>query len=354
MAANSVHVMKMCDAFAALGHRVTLFAKQPPNGEEPFGFYGVAARFRLQYRPKSKHLSGRILLGWRIWRWFYKRQVLALNPDLLYGRDSRALSSVCSLGVPFVIEAHGLPRKPEVQERLFKQPNFRRLVVISHALEEDYLAAFSSLDKLKVLVAPDAASPPSSDLPQRPLAPERLQVGYAGNVYPGRGIHLIMRLAERCPWADFHVLGGKEQDLAARGIGLASAPNLTFHGFIPHGEVSAHLAAFDILLAPYQNRVISHGGGNRNVRWMSPLKIFEYMAHGKSIIASDLPVLREILENGRNALLVPPNDIDAWMAALGHLRDDAGLREQLGQGALRDFEKSHSWFSRAKTVLERL
>ena len=79
------------------------------------------------------------------------------------------------------------------------------------------------------------------------------------------------------------------------------------------------------------------------------MKIFEYMAAAKPIIASDLPVLREVL-NDSNAILVDPEDIDAWRDALAALRDPK-RREQLGRKAHDDFLRSYTWQARASRVL---
>jgi glycosyltransferase involved in cell wall biosynthesis len=95
-----------------------------------------------------------------------------------------------------------------------------------------------------------------------------------------------------------------------------------------------------------------HGGGDGVERWMSPLKLFEYMSYAKPIIASDLPVLREVLEDGRTALLAAPDDPEPWVAALERLRDDAGLRQKLGAEALAHFEGNYTWTSRARRVIE--
>jgi glycosyltransferase involved in cell wall biosynthesis len=87
------------------------------------------------------------------------------------------------------------------------------------------------------------------------------------------------------------------------------------------------------VLAPYQKAVMIHGNKGDIATWMSPLKIFEYMSHGKAIVASDLPVLREILADGHNALLVPPDDIERWKGALQRLEQDASVRQTIGAAA---------------------
>lgn len=347
--------MEMCAAFTELGHSVTLFAKRGEwEGEDPHYIYGVKPAFQLCYRPKMKNALGGILLGWQLWQWVLKWQVARLQPDLIYARNAKALRVVNSLGTPFVFEAHVLPREPEEQAWMFGQSNFRRLVVISKVLKDDYLAQFPSLQESKILVAHDGAPNVVPTTIDTESVPQRLRVGYIGHLYPGKGMEIISQLPQRCPWADIHVFGGREEDLAVWKPKLNRYANISLHGFIPHRETPTQLATFDVVLAPYQTRVTVHGGSDTAARWMSPLKIFEYMSHGKPIIASDLPVLREVLVNESNALLVPPSDVDAWVAALSRIRQDKGLRLRLGHQARKDFEMRYTWKSRAKSVLSGL
>ena len=299
--------------------------------------------------------------NWQLRRRLWHRlrmaaRVRALRPDLIYGRSARDLLALSDLGFPIVFEAHLLPTssaRREKIEQLFALPQFRRLVVISRALAEDYLREFDALDAGRVLVAHDAASPaPTSD--PRPAPSARLQVGYTGHLYPGKGMETIAALAPRCPWADFHVVGGMDADLARWRPRVAGVTNLTLHGFVTHGDVGEHIRSFDVVLAPYGHAVSVKGGSAGAERWMSPLKIFEYMSHGKPIIATELPVIREVLESGKNALLAPSDDLDAWEQALRELADDPHLRRTLGDRARNDFEAHYSWDTRARAVLEGL
>jgi len=85
---------------------------------------------------------------------------------------------------------------------------------------------------------------------------------------------------------------------------------------------------------------------------VSPLKVFGYMAAAKPILCSDLPVLREVIEDGSNGILVPPDNVEAWAAALQRLLDDGTLRQRLGVTAHADFLARHTWRQRASRVLE--
>lgn len=349
--ANSVHVVKMCSAFVENGHLVSLFAKPPEIDGDPHAFYGVPPNFPVQYMPDGKGWIRRFRL-----RFVVRPQVSALGADVVYSRNLRAISAVASMGVPLVFEAHIVPSTEArllEQAALFAHASFRRLVVISEALKQDYLDAIPTLDAGLVRVAHDGASP-APHLVDSSQTSERFQVGYVGHLYPGKGMELIELLARRCPWADFQIVGGLEEDLALWRGRLSDASNVTFHGFLPHTEAIRRLAGFDVVLAPYGSHVKVRGGGSGVQRWMSPLKLFEYMSYAKPIIASDLPVLREVLEDGRTALLAEPDDPDPWVAALVRLREDADLRRQLGSDALAVFEQKYTWTSRARWVIEGL
>lgn len=349
--ANSVHVIKMCSAFVENGHVVSLFAKPPEIDVDLHAFYGVPPNFPVHYMPEGKGWVRRFRL-----RFVVRPQVRALGADVIYSRNLRALSAVAPLGVPLVFEAHIIPSseaRQQEQAKLFAHASFRRLVVISEALKQDYLDVMPTLDSGRVRVAHDGASP-APDCIDSPRTSERFQVGYVGHLYPGKGMELIELLARRCPWADFQIVGGLEEDLARWRGRLGDVSNVTFHGFLPHADAIQRLAGFDVVLAPYGSRVQVRGGGDGVQRWMSPLKLFEYMSYAKPIIASDLPVLREVLEDGCTALLAAPDDPEPWVAALARLRDDVDLRRQLGSAALALFEHNYTWTSRARWVIEGL
>ena len=157
----------------------------------------------------------------------------------------------------------------------------------------------------------------------------------------------------RCQTSTFMSSGGNAKDVERWKAITGPPANLIFHGHVSPAEADGYRLAMDVLIAPYQQEVHNAGGSQDIARWMSPLKIFEYMAAGKPIIASDLPVLREVLQHNRQALLVPPADVDGWQQAVRRLSDPR-LRGQLGEQALRTFQQSHTWKQRANLVLHGL
>lgn len=356
-AANNVHVMRMCAAFAEMGRQVTLVIPESPetkgtSPEETRALYGGGAPFDIVRIPAGPLKS----VGFA---WAAARHARRLKPDLVYGRCARSCAAAAMLKLPVAFEAHGpLPafaRLGRMAVRsLARSSALRRFVVISGALRDYYASAFPSL-RDRLLVAHDGADPPPA-APARPTAlppprSGRLRAVYAGSLYRGKGMEVIEALAPALPEFDFLVAGGEGELLAHWRERLAGQDNVTMLGHLPHADVAGLISVADIALAPYLRAVLTVDGKFDAARWMSPLKLFEYMAQGKPIVASDLPVLREILDDGRTALLCDPGRPVTWVEAMRRLGAEAELRASLGAAARDTFDRSHSWAMRARRLL---
>ena len=355
--ASSVHVMKMCQAFAHNGHDVTLLAldgspEHVPRSETPYAFHGVEELFDLRLVPPWQYWGGGWVYSWRLFR-----ATQALRPDLVYGRNFRACVLASVMGYPTILELHTMSefRAPHDQPLfpIFRRSRgLRRIVVISKGLKADLLDAVG-VDTDRVLVAHDGADPIGEHHKPQALKrdPTRLQVGYVGHLYPGRGIELVSELARRLDEMDFHLVGGQSADIQRVRRSLDLPDNVVLHGFLRYVHAEAFRAHCDVLIAPYQNKIMAVGGTDIS-RWISPLKIFEYMAAGKAIVCSDLPILREVLDHGRTAWLVPPSDVEGWVEALRGLAHDPQLRRRLGAAARQEFADKYTWQGRATRVLQ--
>jgi glycosyltransferase involved in cell wall biosynthesis len=358
-AANSVHVMKMCQAFANHGHEVALLGRRPSRTTaikiaNDYDYYAVQPIFTIFKcpLPEIKFIGSFLQALWT--RWIVSRLP---TPDLFYARRVYSLAAVAHLQRPMILEVHDLPSNRQMQTvigRLLLRPNFVRLVAISAALGEAYRQLYPQLPAHKILIAHDGADDPLTDKLTSGDAPGgsngRLQVGYVGHLYPGRGIEIIIALATELPGIDFHIIGGSDEDIR-KWRNVDRRDNLILLGFVPPKDVSRYSNKFDITIAPYQQEVSVYGKKGNTVQWMSPLKIFEYMALGKAIVCSDLPVLREVLTDQVNALLVPPDDVAAWTAAIRRLQADDSLRRRLGKAARQDFLAQYSWQTRAQKLV---
>ncbi|MCC5974541.1 MAG: glycosyltransferase [Rubellimicrobium sp.] len=340
--ANAIQIDRMCRALSSAGWRVVLTAigKRPP-GALPYQVAILPWRSRRLRNPLMRVLIRHLL------RRDQARVLLTRSPLLaLAGLNAAA---------PIILELHSLPAAQTQMQaalsQLLTHPNLRRIVTISQALVDDLVAEYGPPHPgCDIVVAHDGAEagprPGQMSSHDRPIT-----VGYFGHLYPGKGMEMIAVLASLLPEMRFEVYGGTEADISRWRAACANQANLTLHGHIPHVEVAPRMASCDILIAPYATQV-SHAGGGDIGRWMSPLKLFEYMAAERPIVASDLPVLREVVCDGETALLCEPGDPAAFADALMRLGADPALRARLARAGRDLLEAEYTWDRRARRILE--
>ncbi|HMO50443.1 MAG TPA: glycosyltransferase family 4 protein [Kiritimatiellia bacterium] len=344
--------MQMCAAFASIGHDVTLIvpwmgAVEPPPGAEICKRYGVPASFTIEhlqsaYRRWSPH----------VYAIRAAKRARRLGANLVYSRQVTACAAASTCGVATVFEAHQ-PLVGRVARFSFacllRSDALAHVVVISAGLR-DYFQHMYRVEVGRVIVAHDGADPAIYSLSDPSAEAPNPTIGYTGHLYPGKGMETIAVLAARMPDVRFEVIGGTPGAVDHWRASTPGLTNLVFHGHLDPCELPQHLARFWVVLAPYRNAVVVSGGHDISA-WMSPLKLFEYMAAGKSIVCSDLPVLREVLTDEVDALLAGPDDMDAWERAVRRLIDAPALRRRLGATARVHLEQRYAWPIRARQVL---
>ncbi len=358
--ANSVHVMKMCQSMARLGHEVTLYSiyvggVSESGVEDVFAYYGVDKCFRIE--PISFPRVVRLMK----YRFAYQAisKVLKWKPDVVYLRGVLAAFILNGRSdIPFILESHGPVlesgkwQNQWMLKRLIKSKQLKQFVVITEALKKIYEKDpdFKKADiDTTVLADGSDVVPDFFPLSNFKLRREALQVGYFGHLYQGRGIDIILQVARLLPKFDFHIVGGKHKDIAHWREEAKGVDNVKFHGHVSPGEVYKYRNSCDILLAPYQHKVYVAGGHQESAQYMSPLKVFEYMASKKAIVCSDMPVLREVLSE-TNAMMVKPDDAQQWAGAISKL-EDAELRKNLADRAYQGFIENYTWDQRAQAAL---
>ena len=133
---------------------------------------------------------------------------------------------------------------------------------------------------------------------------------------------------------------------AIERFGTGNACILT--GLVPQDQGPMHLAACDILVCP------NLPNPDGTPFFGSPTKLFEYMAMGKAIVASDLDQIGDILEHKRTALMVKPGDVKSLVFALRELTDDEQQRKRLGQAARREVVAKYTWREHTRKIIEKL
>ena len=338
--ANSIHVMRMCEALAECGHEVVLFAKRG-HDEDPFDHYGVARIFELElieFRTRFSLIE------------YLRRFRRVAMPDLAVGRYLYPLLWLQMQGVETIYESHVPPGRIRgmLEKHLLASKRSHGLIVITKALRQEYQQRkFLPCSEIRVL--PDAAVDPGVPIPL-PTDGATI-VGFAGSWYRGRGIELMHELARRLPQLEFRLAGGTEDELSS--FGLSGLKNIQCVGLLAPGAVAEFLMNCHLLLAPDRWDRQVFGGGENTAQWCSPMKLFEYMAQGKAIICSDLEVFHEVLTHGENCLMVDPEDVAGWVAAIERLVTDAELLASLAATARENFLTRYTWELRARRFMER-
>lgn len=354
-AANCVHVMQMCQAFAKAGHACILHAAgSAQNGPHYYEQYGVEKNFNINILSQSKiKYLGPIIYG--------LRQALnakyKIKPDICYARCITSGYFAMRFGMRVVLELHEVPySKPSrwLYKKLLTSINLVRIVVISVALKIELSKEFPEILLIDIVVAHDGANDfqcQKNDSRTGDGHRNTVKVGYAGGLREGNGIALILKLAEENPDLEFHLAGGSSADVSTWRA-KTNARNISWHGSKLPKEIPDFLCQNDILLAPYQLGPKTNAGHD-TAKWMSPLKIFEYMAAGKVLVVSDFPVLREVLDDN-TAVLIEPTNFDRWTQSIKQLAVSKSLRMKYGNLARARLIEEYTWDARAVNVLKNL
>lgn len=357
--ANSIHVMKMCQAFADNGHEVVLLApnryKEYENGvDDVYEYYGVRKNFKIQ-KFYYKYMKGKVFF-----QLFSILKILQkIQPELVYGRYTPGCLISSIFNYKTIFESHspiwhsGFLDKFSF-EIMKKMPSFKKLVVISNALKNMYLENRYLIND-KIQVAHDGADEVIDFENKVELLGDKnsLKVGYVGHLYKGKGIEVIASIADKVSEGiEFHIVGGLEKDIQFWKERINSK-NVFFYGFVPQKEVGGYINALDVCLLPNQKVVLPHGAkdNSHNISdFTSPLKMFEYMAHKKAIVCSDIQVLREVL-NEENSILVDPENAKEWIEAIERLKDNE-TRDYIACKSYDNFLKYYRWKERAVNVVK--
>jgi glycosyltransferase involved in cell wall biosynthesis len=356
--ANSIQLMKMAQAFSGLGHKIVVFVPGRDPGlpwKELARQYGLERQFELRWLRSHPWLR----------RYDFARTAVSAaqtsDADLVYTRLPQAAVVAAGRGVPTVFELHGVPAGimgPRLLNGFLQSPGARRLVVITKALG-DVLKKDYAIPKELLHVAADGVDIERyKNLPTSKAARKRLGLregftaGYTGHLYAGRGIELILSMARKLPKIQFLFVGGAAQYVERRKQEAKGLGNVHFAGFVPNADIPMYQAACDVFLMPHGRRGVAGSSGGDIAAYASPLKMFEYLACRRPLLASDLPVFREVL-NDQNSVLLPSRDVSAWAAALRSLVGSPRRRSALALAGKRTAAQ-HTWEQRAQRILGRV
>jgi glycosyltransferase involved in cell wall biosynthesis len=383
----SIHVRELSQALTGLGHRVEIIAPRI-GGDAPDDF-GVAVH-ELGLGPHDKHLFGllrddpaggepaakeiRSMLYATGLRHTAMPVLRELRPAAIYERyallGTAGSALAHELGVPHILEVNA----PLSEEQAIHRGSV--FAQTARAIEQTVLSSATHViavsEPLKRWMAGIGVAPERVTVASNGVAAERFArgatgaaevrrrygltgqpvIGFVGTLKGWHGTAQLIRamatIAGQREGTDLpHLLivgDGPERpalESLAREEGIA---HLTiFTGTVDHGEMPAHIAAMDIATAPYDERP-DH--------YFSPLKLFEYMASGRAIVAADIGQIGSCIRDGQTGLLYRPGDITSLAERLAYLLDDPASAQALGHAAQRVARERHGWSANARTVID--
>jgi glycosyltransferase involved in cell wall biosynthesis len=358
--AHGIQIMNMCSAFAHAGAQVELVVPNRKNGTtgDSFEYYSIPKNFTIRFL-KVTDLTGFARIFGRfayllLANSFARRAQIDArkNPaDIYFHRDEQTFIRFAQAGLPSIFEMHTVPQHLERYREAFA--NCIAIVAISRGIRDELLSA--NVPAEKIILAPDGVDLKrfSKSIVERGEARKQLNLDpharialYAGQLFPWKGADTLVASGAYLKEGS-HILivgggAGREQELKAVAQRLKS--RVVFAGQVRHELVPLYLSSADIVVIPNsgKDRIGSHH--------TSPLKLFEAMAMGKAIIASDLPALREILDD-TSALFVQPDEPQALGKAIASLLADPIRQKKLGATA-HDLVQRFDWHARAEYILK--
>lgn len=365
--AHGHQIAQVCDALVTLGHEVTIIAPYRENivKEDYWTYYGASRKVRLRLIGRFDAIKSRWTPGilglwtmnWRLRR-NIRKQLKEDAPDLLYTRTPALLSAMLKTGIPVVLELHQLPRRG--RRAFVKACNrCRRVAALTSAMRDALIGwgvepkcvivAGDAVDLKRFQTLPSAAEARAAFS----LGTDRLVVGYVGRLKTlgmDKGVAVMLQafalLKQKKKFFGF-IVGGPKADeeeyvKMAAELGLTTK-DIAFTGEIPAADVPKSMAACDILAMPFPD--FPHYRHH-----MSPLKMFEYMAAGRPLITSDLPTVRDVLDES-TAVFCAPGSAESFAKALQWIADHPKEAEERAKRA-KELVKKHTWEERMKRILE--
>lgn len=347
--AHGLQIAKMCEAFADLGHDVTLVLPWRFNSVEgdPYEYYRVKRNFKMVSLPALDAIPFGYFGFWLLYIsfavsvFFY---ALLHRRDIFYSRDELPLFCV-SLVAPQVIWESHTGRYDELVRRLLSR--MRGLVVISKGLRDFYVAR--GVSESAIAVAHDAISPEDFEVGEskeesrkRLGIPQGARVAlYIGRLDGWKGVDTLLTASELMREVLVVMIGGEQHQVAAL---RKKHPHVLFLGPRPYRELADNQAAADVLILP------NTGKDEISVHYTSPLKLFTYLISGRPVIVSDLPSIREVVSE-KEVYFFAPDDAASLTHTVRHAianRIDAMGRCE----AARALVTKHTWHARASAIAQ--
>lgn len=365
MWANTMQTMKMAEAFAQclpnyeLVTQISYLHKLFPKFNYE-NWYGINKPFTITELPQWFFTTKRYFDDNYYHKKYYNTYLLKAiqyavkqQPNLVFSRNLKIIKGCIQNNIPAILETHDDPEKFDYLKDLIMlstSPYFKGMATIHNHLKQGYVKI--GVPEQKIVVAADAVDttifdklPTKTELrKQLKLPPNTYIATYTGHLYSYRGIEEIIAAAKALPHITFVLAGGWDTDVETRKKEAQGLNNVFFTGFVPNAQIPSYLKAADVLLMPYSINC-------KTAAYMSPMKLFEYMASNTPIIASNLNAIQLHLHNLKNGILCQPDNYISLVQSIQTIYNNPLMAKALASQAYLDVQP-FSWHNRALNILQ--
>ena len=246
-------------------------------------------------------------------------------------------------------EIHHLDHEREVWFQILIQ-HIPHIVSITNGTKE--MLAARGIPPERISVEPDAVNAEEFDIPDTKLEVrsklglplDKTIVMYTGALDPWKGVNVLYHAAELLP-ERFQVVtvGARQSHVIEFNQLYPPRPNFTTIGHVAHSQIPLYMRAADVMVIP------NSGKTDISRHHTSPMKLFEYMAAKKPIVASDLPSIREIADETKAYMFEPDNAESLAEAIVKAAEDEAGAHQRVQ--VARSFVERFTWIGRARRII---
>lgn len=353
--ANTINVLSMCCALSKQVKQLKFFfsSKKGITKLQIQEQFGISLKENVNLNFAKTNKLHELLIFLKSFRVFINDLILNKKPDLIICRNIYGAIFYSYFVKKITYETHTVEKiflREYLQNIILKKKNILT-VAITNSLKEKLIAKYRLIHN-NITVLPDGSFDNSKNLNNKNNKfKDKFKIGYFGHLYKGRGIELIINLAKKLTKFRFYIVGGDQASYSKLKKKLLPQ-NIILLGYKNYKETKFLMKEMDILLCPYQKQVYLKDQKTSTSSIMSPLKIFEYMATKKTIICSNLNVLREVLKNNINCLLANPSNTQEWVNLINKISRDLKLRKSLSVKAYLSFKNKYSWDIRIAKLLK--
>ncbi|APF17857.1 glycosyl transferase group 1 [Caldithrix abyssi DSM 13497] len=366
--AEGIHIQSIVNGLIQLGHQVKVVS-----------LVGEKTQFRKAQDAREskwdwvrKHIPQPVYelaeIGYNLkGRRMLQKAIDSFRPDIIYDRYAHfsfaALWAAKKNNLPLILEVNS---PYSIQKRQWEKLYFPwlsqygekkifnaapHIIVVSTPLKKivmDY-----GVPEEKITVLPNGTDPErfNPDIDDQPLRKKlkltgKIVLGFVGILRRWHNIDQLITVLEELNLPRLNAAmiflgdGPSYQELVEFNRAKGHEAWIRFLGRIPHSEIQQYIAMMDVAISPHATP------------YSSPMKILEYMAMEKAILAPDMENIRDILRDGENALLFKPDDARSLKEKLLLLIQNEDLRRRLGKTARQDVVQKFTWLGNARKTAE--